>query len=59
VVVAAELRELNLQIPTAQPSTAMPTVSDIFKTGEYVKAIQIDVRESAKTMQIKASLDPK
>jgi hypothetical protein len=58
-IAVAELRELSLRIPTVLLSPAMPLTSSIFKTDEDAKAIQIDARNPAKTMQNRASLDPK
>jgi hypothetical protein len=55
----AELRELSLQIATPPLSPTMPMTSGIFKTDEDTKAVQINARDPAKTMQIEASLDPK
>jgi hypothetical protein len=58
-VVVAELRELSLWIPIAPLSLVMPPTSDVFKTDEDAKTIQIDARIPAKTVQIGTSLDPK
>jgi hypothetical protein len=58
-VAVAELRELNLRIPTTPLSPTMPPTSSVFKMDEDVKAAQINTRNPAKTMQIGASLDPK
>jgi hypothetical protein len=58
-IAVVELRELSLRIPTVLLSPAMPLTSSIFKTDEDAKAIQIDARNPAKTMQNRASLDPK
>jgi hypothetical protein len=51
--------ELCLWIPIALPSLALPMMSDVFKMNENAKAVQIDVRDPAKSVQIRASLDPK
>jgi hypothetical protein len=58
-IATTELRELSLRIPTAPPSLTIPTTSSIFKTDEDAMAVQIDVGDHAKTVQIAASLDPK
>jgi hypothetical protein len=59
VVATAKLRELSLQVPTEPLISAMPPTSGIFKMDEDAKAVQIDARDHAKTVQIGASLDPK
>jgi hypothetical protein len=58
-VATAELRELSLRIPIAPLSLAMLLTSDVFKMDEDAKAIQIDAGNPSKTVQIRASLDPK
>jgi hypothetical protein len=58
-VATAEQRELNLRIPTAPLSLTMPLTCGLLKTDEDAKTIQIDAETPAKTMQIRASLDPK
>jgi hypothetical protein len=59
VVTTAELRELNLRAPATPPSPWMPPIPGIFKMGEDARAVQIDIDNPTKTMQIGASLDPK
>jgi hypothetical protein len=59
VVSVAELRELSLQIPTAPLSPAKPTTSDIFKTNEDAKVIQIDAKDPTKIVQVGATFNPK
>jgi hypothetical protein len=58
-ITMAELRELSLQIATPPLSPTMPMTSGIFKMDEDTKAVQINARDPAKTMQIETSLDPK
>jgi hypothetical protein len=58
-ITAAELRELNLQVPVAPLSLAMPPTSGVFKVAEDAKAVQIDAVDLTKTVQIRASLDLK
>jgi hypothetical protein len=58
-VTVTKLRELSLQIPTVPPSLAMPTTFDVFKTYEDAKAVQINVGDPSKTLQVEASLYPK
>jgi hypothetical protein len=58
-VTVAELRELSPRVASALLSLAMPSMSSSFKVAEDAKAVQIDVGDLAKTMQIGASLDPK
>jgi hypothetical protein len=59
VVTATKLRELSLWIPIVLPNLAMPTTSGIFKTDGGAKAVQINAGDPTKTVQIRASLDPK
>jgi hypothetical protein len=56
---AVELRELHLQLPTAPLSPVMPPTSSVFKADEDAKAVQIDIKNPGKTVQIGASLHPK
>jgi hypothetical protein len=46
-------------LPTVPLSLMMPPTCSIFKTDEDTKAVQIDDRDPAKTIQIKANLDRK
>jgi hypothetical protein len=59
MVTMAELRELSPRVPSVPLSLAMPPTSDSFKATEDAKAVQINVRDLAKTMQIGVSSDPK
>jgi hypothetical protein len=59
VLTMVKLRELSLRIPTMPLSLAIPPMSDVFKTDEDGRAIQIDVVNPTKTMKIGASFDPK
>jgi hypothetical protein len=58
-VTMTKLRELSLWIPTAPPNLAIPMTLSIFKMDEDAKAVQIDAGDPAKTVQNRASLDPK
>jgi hypothetical protein len=58
-VVGAELRELNLWVPTTPLDPAMPSTSSVFKTDKDAKVVHICTEHPAKTVQIRASLDPK
>jgi hypothetical protein len=58
-VATAKLRELSLRVPTTPLSPAMPLISGVFKMDKNANAVQIDVSNPAKTIQIEASLDPK
>jgi hypothetical protein len=59
VVAAAELRELNLRVPSTLLRPAIPLIASAFKATEDAKAMQIDAGDHAKTLQIGATLDPK
>jgi hypothetical protein len=59
MVIVAELRELSLRLPVTPLSPAMPPAPSIFKMGEDARAVQIDIDDPTKTVQIRASLDPK
>jgi hypothetical protein len=58
-VTMTKLRELSLWVPTAPPNLAIPMTLSIFKMDEDAKAVQIDAGDPAKTVQNRASLDPK
>jgi hypothetical protein len=59
VVIATELRELSLHVPSAPLGLAMPPTSGAFKAAEDANVMQIDVGDPAKTVPIGARLDPK
>jgi hypothetical protein len=54
-----ELRELCLHAPPSLTSPAMPSLPSTFKAVKDAKAVQIDSKELAKTVQMGASLSPK
>jgi hypothetical protein len=56
---AADQRELSIGLPMAPLNPGIPPTSSIFKAHEDAKAMLIEVKNLAKTMQIGASLDPK
>jgi hypothetical protein len=58
-VTAAELRELGLRLPTEPLNPRMSLTFGIFNVDEVAKAMPIDTENTAKTMQIGDSLDPK
>jgi hypothetical protein len=58
-VTTAELRELSLRLPMALLGSEMPPTFNIFMANEDAKAVQINTGNPAKTVQIRASLDPK
>jgi hypothetical protein len=58
-ITAFELRELILWLPVMPFSLVMPPMPSAFKADEDVKAVQINVGNLTKTVQIRASLDPK
>jgi hypothetical protein len=49
-VVAVELRELSLQVPTTPLDPSMPSTSSIFKIDEDAKAVHICTGDPAKTV---------
>jgi hypothetical protein len=51
--------ELSPLLPATPLSPAMPPTLGIFKMGEDARAMQIDIDDPIKTVQIGASLDPK
>jgi hypothetical protein len=55
----AELRELSLCLPVTPLSPGMPPTPGVFKTGEDARAMQIDIDNLTKIVQVEASLDPK
>jgi hypothetical protein len=59
MVTAAELWEINLWLPIAPLRSAMPPMSGIFKADEDARAVQVDVGNLDKAVQIGASLNPK
>jgi hypothetical protein len=58
-VAVAELREFSLRLPATQLSPRMHPTPGVFKTGEDARAVQIDIDDPTKIVQIGASLDPK
>jgi hypothetical protein len=58
-VTMAELRELSLCLPVTPLSPGMPPTPGVFKTGEDARAMQIDIDNLTKIVQVEASLDPK
>jgi hypothetical protein len=59
MVTIAELRELSIRLPMALLGPEMPPMFSIFKADEDAKAMQINAENPAKTVQIRADLDPK
>jgi hypothetical protein len=58
-VAVAELREFSLRLPATPLSPGMHPTPGVFKTGEDARAVQIDIDDPTKIVQIGASLDPK
>jgi hypothetical protein len=59
VVATAKLRLLILRLPTTPLNPGMPLTSSVFKADDDAKAVPIDFKNLAKTLQIGAGLDPK
>jgi hypothetical protein len=59
MVTVAKLRELSLRLPMTSLNSEMPPTSRAFKADEDAKAMQIEAGSPAKTVQMRASLDPK
>jgi hypothetical protein len=59
MVTGAELRELSIQTTTASSGPAMPSSSSAFKAVKDAKAVQIESKDPANTVQIGADLNPK
>jgi hypothetical protein len=58
-IIAADLKEFCLSAPPSSTNPAMPSMSSSFKAIEDAKAVQINVEDPAKTIQIRAGLSPK
>jgi hypothetical protein len=58
-VTVAEPRELCLRVSPASTGPAMPSSSSTFKAVDDAKAMQIDIEDTSKTVQIRAGLNLK
>jgi hypothetical protein len=58
-VAVAELRDLSLRLPATPLSPGMPPTPSVFKMGKDTRAVQIDINNLTKIVQIRANLDPK
>jgi hypothetical protein len=59
VVIAAELKELCPGAPPSLANLSMPSTSGAFKDAEDAKAVQIDAKDLAKTIKIRADFSAK